>query len=59
MTQEVVDTLRTFLDMVRQENDLILSSFDKAQHGGNTIDGAMDTVLEHMPEEADLEKDFA
>jgi len=60
MTQEVVDTLRTFLDMVRQENDLILSSFDKAQNGdASEIDGAMDTVLEHMPEEADLEKDFA
>ena len=44
MTQEVVDTLKRF-DMVRQENDLILSSFDKAQQGGSTIDAAMDAVL--------------
>lgn len=57
MTQDVVDTLKVFLDMVKQENDLIESAWHKA-NAPDGYDDAIEAVAEILPDD-DLEADFA
>jgi hypothetical protein len=58
MTQDVVDTLRTFLDMVKQENEMITSAWHK-NNSPDDLGGALDAVATILPDDAGLEADFA
>ena len=57
MTQEVVDTLKTFLEMVKQENSKILSSWHSHNQPDDLSD-ALDAVATILPDDAELEADF-
>lgn len=58
MDEDVVATLRTFLEMVQQENAMINSAYQNANRPDDYAD-AIDAVAEYLPEDDDLEADFA